>query len=103
MGMDLRLEKLALRLLCAGASRGAGRASLLASLRDYSWKSMLHRAIFSAIASIASDDPELLRQLLPAKLTRMGFPDVEWEELFAPLSISSEEAKESVRKLLEDA
>ena len=103
MGTDLNFEVFVLRLLCAGTSQGAVRDSLHPLLSGYPWSSTLHRAIFKAIVSIPSDDPILLRQLLPAKLTRMGFPDVEWEELFVPVSMTSEEAIESVRKLLAGA
>ena len=69
-------------------------------LRSYTWQSTLHKAIFDAIASTPSDSPEVLRQLLPAKLTRMGFPDVEWEGLFSPLSMSGEEAIALARKMV---
>jgi hypothetical protein len=100
MGTDLHLEKLALRLLCAGTSQGAVGDGLIPLLRGYQWQSTLHQAVFNAIVSIPSDSPEILRQLLPAKLTRMGFPDVEWEELFAPLSMSGEEAIGLVRQLV---
>lgn len=103
MGTDLNFEVFVLRLLCAGTSRGAVRDYLISLLRTYGWSSTLHRAIFRAIVSIPSDDPALLRQLLPAKLTRMGFPDVEWEELFVPVSMSGDEATELVRKLLTGA
>ncbi|HET9176818.1 MAG TPA: hypothetical protein VFQ24_00495 [Terriglobia bacterium] len=103
MGKDLNFEKFVLRLLCAGTSQGPLRASLIPLVQSYAWSSALHRAIFRAVVSIPSDDLALLRQLLPAKLTRMGFPDVEWEELFAPVSISSDEAIESVRKVLAGA
>jgi hypothetical protein len=103
MGTDLHLETLALRLLCAGTTEGAVREGLIPLLRGYTWQSALQRAIFNAIAAIPSDNPEILRQLLPAKLTRMGFPDVEWEELFAPLSMSGEEAVVLVRQLVAGA
>jgi hypothetical protein len=103
MATDLDSEKSVLRLLCAGTSQGSVLASLSPLLRTYQWSSTLHGAIFSAILSIPSDDLVLLRQLLPAKLTRMGFPDVEWQELFAPVSISGDEAIEWVRKLIAGA
>ena len=76
------------------------RDGLISLLRGYRWKSTLHHAIFNAIESIPSDNSEVLRQLLPAKLTRMGFPDVEWEELFAPPSMSGEEAIALARKMV---
>jgi hypothetical protein len=100
MGTDLHLEKLALRLLCAGTSQGIVRGGLIPMLRGYLWQNTLHRAIFNALVSIPSESPELLRQLLPAKLTRMGFPDVEWEELFTPLTMSGEEAVALARKMV---
>jgi hypothetical protein len=103
MGTDLHLEKFVLRLLCAGTSEGVVREGLVPLLRGYRWQSTLHRAIFDAIVAIPSESPELLRQLLPAKLTRMGFPDVEWEELFVPLTISGEEAMVLARKMVGDA
>lgn len=103
MGTDPNFETFVLRLLCAGTSKGLVSASLIPLLRTFRWSSTLRGAIFSAIVSIPSDDPAILRQLLPARLTRMGFPDVEWEELFTPVSMSSEEAIESVRKLLAGA
>jgi hypothetical protein len=100
MATELNFEQFVLRLLCGGTSQGPVRDNLLPLLRSYPWNNPLHRAIFSALLAIPSDDSSLLRQLLPARLTRMGYPDVEWEELFAPVSMSSEEAVESVRKLL---
>lgn len=103
MGTDLNVEVFVLRLLCAGTSQGAVRDNLLPLLSRYPWNSTLHRAIFKAIVSIPSDDPILLRQLLPAKLTRLGFPDVEWEELFVPVPMSGDEAMELVRNLLAGA
>ena len=91
---------MALRMLCGGTSHGDVRDELIPLLRGYVWKSTLHHAIFNAIAAIPSDDPEVLHQLLPAKLTRMGFPDVEWHELFAPPSLSRNEAIAAVRQML---
>jgi hypothetical protein len=103
MGTDLHLEKLILRLLCSGTTQASVADTFQPLLREYQWKSTLHRAIFNAIAAFPSDDPEVLRQWLPAKLTRMGFPDVEWEEIFTPPSLSREEAIAMVRQLLAGA
>lgn len=69
-------------------------------LRSYHWQAQLHQAIFDALSSIPSDDPAILRQLLPAKLTRMGFPDVEWDEFFTPLSLSRDKAIALVRRMV---
>jgi hypothetical protein len=103
MRTDLHLEILALRLLCAGTSQGAVRDGMVSLLCGYRWQNTLHQAVFNAIVSIPSENPELLWQLLPAKLTRMGFPDVEWEVLFTPLTLSREEAVALARKMGGDA
>jgi hypothetical protein len=103
MGTDLHLERLALRLLCVGTPQGPVKDAIAPLLRDYLWRRQLHQVIFSAIAGVASDDPAILQELLPARLTRMGFPDVEWEEFFAPHSLSREESIALVRRMLAGA
>lgn len=100
MEKHLDLEKLVLRLLCAGNLEADARDSLLPLLRGYAWRSTLHVAIFNAVLAIPSSDSELLRQLLPAKLTRMGFPDVEWEEIFSPPGLAKHEAVTLVRQMI---
>lgn len=86
----LDLEKLALRVLCHGTPEGSVKQQLIPILREYHWQSQLHQVIFNAISECPSEKPEVFRQLLPAKLTRMGFPDVEWDEFFAPHTLSME-------------
>lgn len=103
MGTNLHLEKVALRLLCAGTSEGGLRDVLVPPLAGYAWKSTLHRAIFQAIEAFPSRDPHVLRELLPATLTRMGFPDVEWNELFEPPEMSREDSLALVRQMLSGA
>jgi len=103
MAKDLDLEKMALRLLCAGTSEGIVRDAIIPILRGYTWRSTLHHAIFDAIAASPSSDPELLRQFLPAKLTRMGFPDVEWDEIFSAPTLSRDEGIAIVRQMLAGA
>jgi hypothetical protein len=100
MPTDVQLEQLALRLLCTGTLQGSVKDALVPLLRDYCWQRQLHLVIFNALAAIPSDDPATLRQLLPAKLTRMGFPDIEWEESFAPHSLSRDEAIALVSSML---
>lgn len=103
MGKDLVLEKIVLRLLCAGTPEGAVRDALIPMIRDYAWRSTLHHAIFDAVRAAPSSDPRILCQLLPAKLTRMGFPDVDWDEIFSQPSTSRDEAIAIVQKLLAGA
>lgn len=94
------LEKLVLRVLCVGTREGPVKEELIPPLRGYHWQVRLHQIIFRAIAAIGSDDPAVLRELLPAKLTRLGFPDVEWEEFFASHSLSREESIALAKRLV---
>ena len=102
MAPNIHLEQLTLRLLCAGTSQGPVKRALVPLLHDYHWQVELHQIIFNATVAIPSDDPATLRQLLPAKLTRMGFPDIEWEEFFTPAVLSSEEAIATVGRMIAD-
>lgn len=103
MATDLELERLAIRVLCQGTPQGSVREIVIPLLRDYRWQSPLHQAVFKALVAIPSDDLSVLRDLLPAKLTRMGFPDVEWEEFFAPHSLSRDESLVLVRRMVDSA
>lgn len=86
--------------MCVGTLQGPVRKALAPLLCDYAWQSELHHAIFDALAAVPSDDPAMLRQLLPAKLTRMGFPDIEWDELFSPQGLSRDEALAVLHRML---
>jgi len=98
--MDQLIEIMVLRVLCLGTPQGSVKETGKSLLRDYHWQNALHQVLWNAICAIPSENPEILRQLLPAQLTRLGFPDVEWEELFAPHSISREEAISLMRRMV---
>jgi hypothetical protein len=100
METNLRLEELAIRVLCLGTPQGSVKEAVIPLLLNYPWQSPLHRVVFKALAAIPSNDPSILRDLLPAKLTRMGFPDLAWETFFAPHSLSRDEALALVRRML---
>lgn len=68
-------------------------------LRHYTWQLPLHQVIFDVLAGIPSNDSTTICQLLPAKLVRRGFPEVEWEEFFAPLTLSRDEILALVRRM----
>lgn len=100
--MDVPTEIMALRVICLGTPEGSVKEIGKSLLRDYHWSNALHQAIWNALYSLPSENPETLRQLLPARLTRLGFPDVEWEEFFAPHSLSKDEAIALMRRMVEN-
>jgi hypothetical protein len=56
--------------------------------------------VFEAIQRLSSSDPKLLREQLPAQTTRMGFPDVNWENYFLPAGKAEVDFDALVRDLL---
>jgi hypothetical protein len=100
METDIHLEKLVLRLLCSGTPQGPVKNVLAPLLSTYRWQDHVHQVIFKAVSAIPTDDPAAIQHLLPAKLTRMGFPDIDWEELFEPSSVSKEGSIQLVRQLI---
>jgi hypothetical protein len=65
-------ERQVLRALCQGA---LDTRSNLNTLRSYRWCDSVHQAIFDFLISRPAASAELIREQLPAHLTRRGFPD----------------------------
>lgn len=69
-------------------------------LRNYRWRDPVHQVIFEILIALPrSSAPAVLREQLPVRLTRRGFPDVTYEDLFQPLDVSIEEAESLMREL----
>ena len=75
------------------------RATARDILRTYRWREPLHQVVFEVVLSIPTEAPEVIREQLPARLTRKGFPDVDIEGFFKPHGLSKEEAERLIRQL----
>ncbi len=88
---ELDLESRILRALCSNpsphiddlAALTAKRATILAKLRTHHWQDPEHRVVFEALTLLPGREATELREQLPAQATRMGFPDVNWDQYFA--------------------
>jgi hypothetical protein len=99
----LERERLILRaLMCGPASKGFLRESAKRLLRSYCWREPLHQALFEAIVSIPTDDPQVIRSQLPTRLTRRGFPDFELDDFLKPSLLSREEAERLMNQMVEE-
>ena len=91
--LNLDLESRILRALCSNPSPRtdnlAARAIILAQLRSHGWQDSEHRVVFEALTALPGLDATELREQLPAQATRMGFPDVNWENYFASAAAAS--------------
>jgi hypothetical protein len=96
----VELERDTLRALCIRASENARHETAMRDLSSHVWQDAEHRVVFEAIQRLSSSDPQLLREQLPAQTTRMGFPDVNWENYFIPAGKADGDFDALVRDLL---
>jgi hypothetical protein len=78
------LERQILRALLLGADPPADWDLFVSQLTGYRWFDPDHKVVYAALRAIKSRDPETRRDELPAQVTRMGFPDVDWKPYFEP-------------------
>lgn len=95
------LEWELLRALCSGALEVGPRREVLAALANYHFTGPIHQALFDELGRLEPERAELLRQELPPRLTRRGFPEVDFDALFTPSSLTAEQALEKMRHLLQ--
>ncbi len=95
-----RPEWTVLRALCSGCLRGRERARVLRRLRAYAFPNAVHQAVFDAVNEIESEEAELLRQQLPGRLTRRGFPDVDFDSLLSPPAVDADSIQQMAAQLL---
>ena len=93
------VERAVLQCLCQGTPQGSVKPAGRRFLEQYSWSILTHRIIFEGLMSLMTDDPETLRQQLPAQLTRRGFPDVDLELFDSPHKLTKDEAEKLMKKL----
>jgi len=72
-------------------------------LTDYRWSDAAHQAVFETIVRLPQMSRPALRDQLPALLTRRGFPDFDFEALFAGPEPSASDAEEWMRRLAGEA
>ncbi len=90
-----------LQFLCRGESADQLRSEILSQLRSYEFQRMEHQVLFDCLQAMPLDRPELIRELLPARLVRAGFPDFDLDPFLEPGTVSEEEAREICRELTE--
>lgn len=90
-------ERQVLQALCHG---GIDSRASLDALRGYRWREPLHQVIFDLFISMPGADPKLIREQLPAHLTRRGFPDFDltW---FRPHALAGPEVERLIGRLQE--
>ena len=96
---NIDAERRLLQALCQDSCEASARNLARSALADYRWCEPVHEIIFRFVVKQTEPAVILLRDQLPALLTRKGFPDVEWEEFFRAASISETKLADLIRKL----
>jgi hypothetical protein len=94
-----QLERRILAALCAGTVEGSVREAARTGLARYSWSDAAHQAVFEIVMSFPSMSADALREQLPARLTRRGFPDFDFTSIFRGSVRAAEEVEAWITQL----
>jgi hypothetical protein len=73
-------ERDAMRLLCSELIEPDTRERLSGLLKTYRFSDSLNDAVYESILSVGPVSARRLRELLPGRVTNLGFPDFELKE-----------------------
>lgn len=75
-----RFERDAMRLLCSDLIEAGTRVRLTGLLKNYEFVDELNHAVYEAIRGVGAVSARRLRELLPGRVTNLGFPDFELKD-----------------------
>jgi hypothetical protein len=93
------IEQQLLAALCAPALDDQTRDAILLGLAKHKFASSDHQMIFRVLVNMPPASPEHIRETLGARLTRLGFPDIDVEPIFQAESPSAEKITALLRQL----
>jgi hypothetical protein len=97
------LERQILQQLCGGAISSSDALKITSRLAGYAWHDSDNRVVFETLCRLRDASaltPSDLREQLPAQATRMGFPDVNWENYFGQNGGEQRDVRDLVDELL---
>ncbi len=92
-------ERRVLQALCQGASGVTLLAEGARILYGCRFRDPLHQIVFEALGEMGPVDPARFRELLAARLTRKGFPDVDLDPFFEPHGLTADAAMALMKRL----
>lgn len=101
--VTIAIERRLLLWLCQGGADAQRREEVLARLRWYPFRSVEHQVLFDCLRGLPADRPDLIQSLLPERLVRAGFPDIDLIPFFEPHGMTLPEATELLEKLVPSA
>jgi|SRR5208283_2572394 len=85
-----QFERDALRLLCSDLIEPQTRERLAGLLKNYAFADHLNDAVYEVILGVGAVPARRLRELLPGRVTNMGFPDFELKEYLGQSSATDD-------------
>lgn len=73
-------ERDAMRLLCSDLVEPETRMRLAGLLKQYEFADLVNEAMYESIVSVGEVPARRLRELLPGRVTNLGFPDFELKD-----------------------
>ena len=95
-------ERHVLQWLIQGSTGSQCREDRWSLLRAYTFRSVPHQVLFDCLWEMRRKSPETIRELLPARLVRAGFPDFDLAPFFEPDDLSNIEAHRLFQNLTGD-
>jgi hypothetical protein len=92
-------EKLVLRALCHGVLQGDRREQAFRILAEHRFADPQHELLFAALRTLRRADAHVIREQLPARLTALGFPDVDVTSYLDAPAPGVAETTEALRQL----
>ena len=80
---QIEAERKLLTVLCQATADADMRATILGRLKDHRFAEPDYEVIYRAMAAMPAVDSADIRETLARAVTRMGFPDVDFDPLFA--------------------
>ena len=75
-----QFERDAMRLLCSDLVEAETRMRLAGLLKQYEFADLVNEAMYESIVSVGEVSARRLRELLPGRVTNLGFPDFELKD-----------------------
>ena len=95
----VEIERRLLAALCAPPLDDQTRAQILEHLSAYTFANPDHEVIFRALVKMPPASSAQIRETLSARVTRLGFPDIDVEQILELAPPSSEEIIGLLRQL----
>ncbi|MGB0036696.1 MAG: hypothetical protein WBP79_14590 [Candidatus Acidiferrales bacterium] len=96
----VELERGLVRALCSNPNAAVLWEIAAQRLNNYVWIDADSRVVFHALQKSREHTPAALRAQLRALVTRMGFPDVDWDLFLGPCELREAEVGAMVDALI---